>query len=204
MRSKAALKCGFEFTSHTVSPFSEKRMSTPAKSSPRASSAATCTAAKKCSPCGITEGNALGHTTTSGKCGRCGQEISKASQCTLKLKQTLPATVNYHHRYSGTESAEIQEILNYTFSDLSNGTIEFRVTVSGKILSSNIAHNVWFYIKITSPSGKTFSDIVGFSGLAGDSDSISIYIENLYQQKDIKIKKSPHFKAVFFELFAKY
>ena len=32
---------------------------------------ATCTEAKTCSKCGETEGNALGHTTTTGVCDRC-------------------------------------------------------------------------------------------------------------------------------------
>lgn len=36
---------------------------------------ATCTEPKTCSVCGETEGEALGHTTQSGKCDRCGLEI---------------------------------------------------------------------------------------------------------------------------------
>lgn len=36
---------------------------------------ATCTEPKKCSVCGKTEGEALGHTTSNGKCSRCGEEI---------------------------------------------------------------------------------------------------------------------------------
>ncbi len=36
---------------------------------------ATCTNAKKCSTCGTTEGQPLGHTTTNGICSRCSYEI---------------------------------------------------------------------------------------------------------------------------------
>jgi len=53
--------------------------------------AATCTAAKKCSRCGITEENALGHTTTSGKCGRCNQTITDTR------KQLVIEAENKHH-----------------------------------------------------------------------------------------------------------
>lgn len=35
-------------------------------------SAATCTTASKCSLCGVTKGNALGHSYSAGKCTRCG------------------------------------------------------------------------------------------------------------------------------------
>lgn len=36
---------------------------------------ATCTEPKRCSVCGATEGEALGHTSSYGKCSRCGEEI---------------------------------------------------------------------------------------------------------------------------------
>ena len=94
--------------------------------------AATCTAAKKCSRCGITEGNALGHTTTSGKCGRCGQEISKASQCTLKLKQ--PLYVSYLDSYKGTMN-QVQEV-TYTFRGTSGGKLDLFVEISGMIAAA--------------------------------------------------------------------
>lgn len=38
-------------------------------------SEATCTEPRKCTVCGETDGEPLGHTTDSGKCGRCGKEI---------------------------------------------------------------------------------------------------------------------------------
>lgn len=40
-------------------------------------SSATCTAAKKCSRCGKTDGSALGHTTGGTKCTRCGASTFK-------------------------------------------------------------------------------------------------------------------------------
>ena len=38
---------------------------------------ATCTEAKTCEICGISEGEALGHTTQTGTCDRCGEKFSK-------------------------------------------------------------------------------------------------------------------------------
>ena len=40
-------------------------------------SPANCTEPKSCSKCGITQGEALGHTTESGACSRCGENFSK-------------------------------------------------------------------------------------------------------------------------------
>ena len=38
---------------------------------------ATCTSPQKCSKCGATKGTALGHTTSTGTCTRCGESFSK-------------------------------------------------------------------------------------------------------------------------------
>lgn len=42
---------------------------------PHSFSNATCTQAKTCTVCGVTEGNALGHHYVSGKCDRCGDQL---------------------------------------------------------------------------------------------------------------------------------
>ena len=39
---------------------------------------ATCTAPKTCTTCGVTEGEALGHSSAVGKCTRCGQTVAPA------------------------------------------------------------------------------------------------------------------------------
>lgn len=39
--------------------------------------AATCTAPKTCTKCGVTEGNALGHTYENGSCKNCGEEDTR-------------------------------------------------------------------------------------------------------------------------------
>lgn len=139
--------------------------------------AATCTAAKKCSPCGITEGNALGHTTTSGKCGRCGQEISKASQCVLNLKQ--PLYLSYFDSLEGTMN-QIQEV-TYTFSD-NTGELRLDVYISGIIAAAdnpNIGYRSRFRVRLISPSGKTFTETAYFRGMMGDSYTNDVYFGDL-------------------------
>lgn len=76
-------------------------------------SSATCTAAKKCSRCGKTEGSALGHTSGGTKCSRCGASTFK----TLK--------------YSGNETGVVVTGVN-----LPSGRFKITVSYSGPRESS--------------------------------------------------------------------
>ncbi len=66
--------------------------------------AATCTAPKTCTTCHATEGAALGHTTSTGKCSRCGADFRKTYVFTIPVGETLLAGSemwNYQwHRYA--------------------------------------------------------------------------------------------------------
>ena len=85
---------------------------------------ATCTAPKKCSVCGKTEGKALGHTVESGKCGRCGEEIHLSKQQVNKIVQVGKTQVL--HPY-GSDFADI-EIVWANTSDKAIKYIYFLVT----------------------------------------------------------------------------
>jgi hypothetical protein len=50
---------------------------------------ATCTTAKTCSVCGAKDGGALGHTTESGTCSRCGEDIFRPLVYTGKGDQVI-------------------------------------------------------------------------------------------------------------------
>ncbi len=55
---------------------------------------ATCTAPKKCSRCGTTEGSALGHTTSDGTCSRCGTRIYGIGTIKSAVKSYFGDAVN--------------------------------------------------------------------------------------------------------------
>ena len=62
---------------------------------------ATCTEPKKCSVCGKTEGEALGHTTSNGKCSRCGEEI--------ELKVLMYSDSNLDIYYTGLSEGGLND-----------------------------------------------------------------------------------------------
>lgn len=81
---------------------------------------ATCTEAKECTSCGITEGNALGHTVKVGTCSRCGTESYRVS---VTCNQTFPRNMSYH-------TVSITEIYTPTFSYETVSDAETKVTIS--------------------------------------------------------------------------
>lgn len=77
--------------------------------------AATCTEAKKCSKCGLTDGSALGHTCSIGTCKRCSTTVHP----TVNLP-SVPATF-WNHRGCSIKITE----LSYKFDSSGNLIISF-------------------------------------------------------------------------------
>lgn len=94
--------------------------STPSESTPiipecaHNYSVATCTAASKCTLCGILKSNALGHKYTSGKCSRCG--VADPSVPTYKAsgKDTIIRTANGKSTTIKVDMTEANEIIRNT------------------------------------------------------------------------------------------
>ena len=76
---------------------------------------ATCTEAKNCSKCGLTDGTALGHTCSIGKCTRCNTAVYPA----INLPSTPIITWWYNHC-----TMKITEI-SYSFDSYGNLIISF-------------------------------------------------------------------------------
>ena len=98
---------------------------------------ATCTEAKKCSKCGLTDGSALGHTCSIGMCVRCFVKVNP----TVNLPST-PMTVR-----NGIYSMEITE-LSYEFDSL--GLI---ISFSGKTINGIDSEYIGFRFKILDENG---------------------------------------------------
>lgn len=131
--------------------------STPSESTPiipecaHKYSVATCTAASKCTLCGILKSNALGHKYTSGKCSRCG--IADPSVPTYKAsgKDTIIRTVNGKSTTIKIDMTEANEHINksdfrdsfsydisYTKFYEADGWLYFAQTISTKCTVNEI------------------------------------------------------------------
>ena len=99
---------------------------------------ATCTEPKKCSVCGETEGEALGHTTSNGKCSRCGEEI--------KLQVLMYSDSNLDIYYTGLSEGSLNDacINFYAVNKSSNSwTIQVRdESVNGSMMDFTCSSNV--------------------------------------------------------------
>ena len=80
--------------------------------------AATCTTAKECKKCHLTEGAALGHTIAVGLCSRCNRNIDP----TLELP-SLPTEYKYGYAYNGTARSKVK-ITNITYQ-FSGNSVKF-------------------------------------------------------------------------------
>ena len=102
---------------------------------------ATCTEAKNCSKCGLTDGAALGHTCSIGECSRCKSEVYP----NVNLPST-PLTVWYF----SSSSMKITE-LSYEFDADGNLIISF----SGEKTSGSDSGPVAFSFKVLDEDGYT-------------------------------------------------
>ena len=100
---------------------------------------ATCTEAKNCGKCGLTDGTALGHTCSVGTCTRCSATVYP----TVKLPST-PMTIWYYD----ASSMEITE-LSYQFNSYGTLIIYF----SGEKTSGGDSVYVGFRYKILDADG---------------------------------------------------
>ena len=87
--------CGKEFTE--VVPATGHSFSDP-----------TCTQAKGCSVCGVTEGDALGHNYVSGKCERCGSEMAGHEE--------KPAGCNHEYNLSAQKAPTCTVAGSFTYT----------------------------------------------------------------------------------------
>ena len=84
--------------------------------------AATCTSAKTCSSCGLTDGNALGHNAGSnGNCTRCGQKV------TIDMKTKLSAPTEEFAVLRGKNSVGLVKLV-WTADNNSGKTIKYYTT----------------------------------------------------------------------------
>ena len=88
---------------------------------------ATCTKEQYCSSCGITNGNALGHTTQNGKCGRCGEMCSNSK---LIVKNALPCTVTTYFSTGNLYATVTIDEIKYVFKDQSDGKVQLFLELS--------------------------------------------------------------------------
>lgn len=100
---------------------------------------ATCTEAKSCSKCGLTDGSALGHTCSIGTCTRCNTTIHP----TVNLP-SLPMTV-WWYDYCSMKITE----LSYKFDSYGNLIISF----SGEKTYGNDSLSIALYYKVLDEDG---------------------------------------------------
>ena len=100
---------------------------------------ATCTEAKNCSKCGLTDGSALGHTCSVGTCTRCNTTVHP----TVKLPST-PMTVWYYNR----DSMKITE-LSYEF----NSSGDLIISFSGEKTYGKDSELIAFNYKVLDENG---------------------------------------------------
>ena len=116
---------------------------------------ATCTQAKHCTNCNLTEGSALGHTTTNGKCERCGESISIADKCRLTVRNTLPCTITSYYTSTGNFRSQVRlENVTYTFSANQDGTVDLKVSISVYVIATGHVGDAALGIKIYDSNGR--------------------------------------------------
>ena len=134
---------------------------------------ATCTTPKTCSKCGATEGEALGHTTTSGKCERCGQMITLGLGSTFKF-DGLIITIG--------DSYSFAEVKNQFSEHYNASVIKLPVTVQNDT-DKNRSLNMFSY-KFFGPKGVQLDSVSAYFddevGWAGDLRSGASYTKSFY------------------------
>ena len=140
--------CVTPIVSDGSSSESSKNNSTTSTSCNHKWKAATCTTAKTCSLCQETSGKALGHTTDTGKCSRCGENFSswELGEFTDEFNQPTGK------KYIGSECVG-------TFSN--SATTNSKLTAYIQIDSTQIGIMLWEYgsmlVKGIYSSGEDFN-----------------------------------------------
>lgn len=134
---------------------------------------ATCTTAKYCDKCGMIEGEPLGHTTLSGKCDRCGQNVAYTLGSSFEFDDL---TVTIGDSYSFTT-------INNEYSDYYKKTIiRLPVTVKNN-KDENHQLNMFFY-KFFGSQGTQLDDVSAYFddevGWAGEMRSGASYSKAFY------------------------
>lgn len=158
---------------------------------------ATCTEPKKCSVCGKTEGEALGHTTSNGKCSRCGEEIE------LKVLMYSDSNLDIYYTGLGIDTltnacvcfyAENKSSKAWTIqtrdSSVNGSMIEFNGS-SDIVAGKNISDTMWcFFSDLNKVGVYKLDDIESiefrfrifeegdYSGAGYETDFISIDVKN--------------------------
>lgn len=84
---------------------------------------ASCTRAKHCANCAITEGKALGHQESNGKCLRCNIDLISLSV------QSFPVICTYSNSYTGTVFTQVSvQDCTYQFSENDDGTYNLNIS----------------------------------------------------------------------------
>ena len=130
---------------------------------------ATCVTPKTCSVCNLTEGFALGHTTQSGKCGRCGNNITSTVKCTNSLPQTFT-------NWLGSKAGSTAQILDVRFERNWDETIY--IYIDCKFIEEYITDRILISYYIKDPNGNIVD-----SGFIWEVNCI----ENLLFTKRIKL-----------------
>lgn len=105
---------------------------------------ATCTEAKKCSKCGLTDGSALGHTTQFGNCNRCGNKISATIKCSNNLPQSFTS------KYSSGSRGSTTQITDVSFKESGSSV---KISVKCKFLNKYATNDAYIAYTITDPNG---------------------------------------------------
>lgn len=105
---------------------------------------ATCTEAKSCSKCGLTDGSALGHTTQFGNCDRCGNKISATIKCSNKLPQSFTSKYDFGSIGSTTQITDV------SFKESGSS---IKISVKCKFLNEYATNNAYIAYTITDPNG---------------------------------------------------
>ena len=105
---------------------------------------ASCTEAKNCSKCGLTDGSALGHTTQFGTCERCGNKISATMKCSNNLPQ------NFTSKYSSSSRGSTTQITDVSFKESGS---EIIISVKCKFLNEYASNDSYIAYTITDPNG---------------------------------------------------
>ena len=155
--------------------------------------AATCTTPKTCSVCKATEGKALGHTTSTGVCSRCGYsfklssyEIATLCDYALKVSSNATSANNYAlQAYMSIGGSSLQITMYYTYvalyvvdvandlskmSSLLNGKAEITLTKSSKNYNT-LSEEIYYMVCLCSEIGEICNSNATFANTSKLSDA---------------------------------
>lgn len=134
---------------------------------------ATCTEPKHCTKCGEIEGEALGHTTVSGKCDRCGQNVTLSLGSSFDFDD-LTITIGDSYTFTTVKNQ---------FSEYNKSTV-IRVPVTVKNNKDESHQLNMFYYKFYGPQGVELNNVSSYFddevGWAGEMRSGASYTKAFY------------------------